>query len=315
MKNRKCLYCYLPLGEDEIDFHPHCSRRIFGAPSPPVLPFSEAQLEELGRKIIRRHEVITGVQPKLSLRLTRDKTSNRKRFTIVGALGNYILKPHTDIFSGLPEVEDLTMHLAEIAGIVTVPHSLIRMQSGKLAYVTKRIDRTEGRKIHMEDMCQLTGRLTEDKYRGSYEQIAKVIQQYSDAPGLDAVNFFEQVLFCFLTGNADMHLKNFSLINTPGRGAALAPAYDMVSTKLVMPSDLEDLALTLNGRKKKITKRDFDMAFSNTGLDEKQIDNIYKKMKRSVPQWLKFIDTSFLSKKERDAYKGIIRDQAKRLQF
>ncbi len=109
----------------------------------------------------------------------------------------------------MPEVEDLTMHLAKIARIKTVPHTLIRLQSGDLAYLTKRIDRVKKAKLHMEDMCQLTERLTEDKYHGSYEQIGKAIQKYSATPGLDLIILFEVVLFSFLTGNADMHLKNF----------------------------------------------------------------------------------------------------------
>src|SRR5690606_38986653 len=141
----------------------------------------------------------------------------------------YILKPPTPHYQQLPEVEDLTMHLAALAKIKTVPHSLIRLQSGKLAYITKRIDRTKKGKLHMEDMCQLTERLTEHKYQGSYEQIAKAILKYSALPGLDLVNFFELVVFSFLTCNADMHLKNFSLIQQPGMGMVFSPAYDLVA--------------------------------------------------------------------------------------
>jgi serine/threonine-protein kinase HipA len=107
----------------------------------------------------------------------------------------------------------------------------------------------------MEDMCQLTERLTEDKYHGSYEQIGKAIQKYSASPGLDVENFFEIVLFSFLTGNADMHLKNFSLLEQPGLGMTLSPAYDLVNTALVNPADDEELALNLNGRKKNIKNR------------------------------------------------------------
>jgi serine/threonine-protein kinase HipA len=148
----------------------------------------------------------------------------------------------------LPEIEDLTMHLTTLAGIKTVPHSLIRLKSGNLAYITKRIDRNKKKKIHMEDMCQLTERLTEDKCHGSYEQIAKAVLKYSVNPGLDVINFYEQVVFSYLTGNADMHLKNFSLIDRPEMGYTLSEAYDMVTTALVNPADKEDLALTLNAK-------------------------------------------------------------------
>ena len=165
----------------------------------------------------------------------------------------------------------------------------------------------------MEDMCQLTERLTEDKYRGSHEQVAKAILKYSANPGLDVVNFFELVLFSFLTGNADMHLKNFSLIHQPSTGPVFSPAYDLVATALVNPTDDEDLALTLNGKKKKINRNDFTAAFSAIGLDAKQQDNIFKKMERAKPAWFDLIDLSFLNEDMKAAYKNLVRDRFARL--
>lgn len=205
------------------------------------------------------------------------------------------------------------MHLAAIAGIAVVPHSLIRLQSGSLAYITRRIDRTRQGKLHMEDMCQLTERLTEDKYRGSYEQIAKAILRYSANPGLDAVNFYEQVLFSFLTGNTDMHLKNFSLLHQPGLGPVLAPAYDLVATALVNPADDEDLALVLNGNKKRINRKDFNAAFSTSMLSEKQQENIFGKMRRAKQKWLAFIELSFLSRDLKSDYKAVLQERFYRL--
>jgi serine/threonine-protein kinase HipA len=205
---KRCLYCYEPLSENEIDFHSTCCKKIFGQTTPPELPYTENQMEELALQVVKNQTTLTGVQAKLSLELTPSEKGEEKRFTIVGLWGDYILKPPTKNFNQLPEVEDLTMHLGAIAKIKMVPHSLIRLQSGNLAYITKRIDRIKGQKLLMEDMCQLTERMTENKYHGSYEQIAKVLLKHSTNPGLDLVNFFEQVLFSFLTGNADMHLKN-----------------------------------------------------------------------------------------------------------
>ena len=213
----------------------------------------------------------------------------------------------------MPEVEDLTMHLASLAKIEVVPHSLIRLQSGGLAYITKRIDRDKTNKLHMEDMCQLAERLTEDKYHGSYEQIAKAILKYSRNPGLDVVNFFEQILFSFLTGNADMHLKNFSLLKTPGIGYGLSPAYDMVSTTLVNPADKEDLALTLNAKKKRLGRKDFIAAFNTLKLDQKQQVNIFKKMENAMPVWMDFIDISFLSNEFKGLMKDLLHKQFNRL--
>lgn len=317
-----CLYCYKVLEDDEHDFHKACSRKIFGTAQAPELPYSEAQMLELARDVIKSHVAVTGVQAKLSLDIERmtptreKKEGHYSRFTIVGLWGAYILKPPTADFSSLPEIEDLTMHLAEIAGIQTVPHSLVRLKSGSLAYITKRIDRVKTKKLHMEDMCQLTERLTEDKYKGSYEQIAKTILKYSVNPGLDIINFYEQVMFSFLTGNADMHLKNFSLINLPGNGYQLAPAYDMVASGLVMKDDPEDLALTLNGRKRKLSRKDFDQALLSAPLsDSKSIELLYSKFSQCLPKWQEFIKASFLPVELKDAYSDIIIERAKRLEI
>ncbi len=305
---KRCLYCYQTLSDDEIDFHPACSKKIFGSTQQPLIDFNESQMEEMAAKIIRSHSAVTGVQAKLSLSISKgDNRNEPKRLTVVGILGDFILKPPTVECEQLPEVEDLTMHLADIAGIKTVPHNLIRLSSGNLAYITKRIDRKKKQKIHMEDMCQITERQTEDKYHGSHEQISKAILKYSVNPGLDVVNFYEQVLFSFLTGNADMHLKNFSLINTPGIGYTLAPAYDMVATALVNSADNEELALTLNGRKRKITRNDFVAAFTAAKIDAKAQENIFKKFEKAIPMWMEFVDFSFLNEELKNQFKELVK--------
>jgi len=306
---KRCLYCYLPLKKDETDFHTACSKKIFKQPAPPILPFTESEMEKLGKNIIRSHITIPGVQPKISLDISPDNSnsSEPKRFTIVGLPGGYILKPPSKLYPQLPETEDLTMHLAEIAKIKVVPHSLIRLKSGTLAYITRRIDRNENKKFHMEDMCQITERLTEEKYNGSYEQIAKAILKYSSAPGLDVVNFFEQLLFTYLTGNADMHLKNFSLIKLDDSGYTLSNAYDMVATALVNPDDKEEFALTLNGKKNRIKRSDFNTVLCNFKLEPAQQKNIFKKMETSFDKWMEFIKISFLSDDYKKAYKKLIR--------
>ena len=309
-----CLFCYQPLAANEQDFHASCSKKIFGQPTPPELPYSEEDLEPLAREVIQSQTAVTGVQAKLSLHITGNPIGgNERRFTIVGLWGGYLLKPPTAWYPQLPEVEDVTMHLAQLAKIKTAPHSLIRLQSGNLAFVTKRIDRTKNGKLAMEDMCQLTERLTEDKYHGSYEQIAKAIQRHSVTPGLDVVNFFELVLFSFLTGNGDMHLKNFSLLEQPGLGMVLSPAYDLVNTALVHPADEEEMALTLNGRKKKLTKQDFVAAMNTLKLEEKQQEMIFNKMAKAWPQWQELIDRSFMSVEFKEQYKSLLKERMNRL--
>lgn len=302
----RCLYCYQELSEGEIDFHPRCAKKIFGSKTVPLLPYTKDEIKQLAEQVIRSQTTLTGVQAKLSLDISAPD-NQPQRFTTVGLWGRYILKPQTELFNHLPEIEDLTMHLAELAKIKIVPHSLVRFADGELSYITKRIDRdSKGEKLAMEDMCQLSQRPTEYKYKGSYEQIVKLITQYSSIPKLDAINFWEQVVFSWLTGNADMHLKNFSLFSQRKGYYSLTPGYDMVSTALVMPEDTEELALTLNGKKRKIKRLDFKIAMSSSGLEEKVIDNLFSKFMKVADKWFKFIDISFLPEEMKEQYKLII---------
>lgn len=302
----RCLYCYQELGEGETDFHPQCGKKIFGSKTVPLLPYTKADIKQLAEQVIRSQTTLTGVQAKLSLDIL-SSPNQPQRFTIVGLWGRYILKPQTEQFKYMPEVEDLTMHLAELAKVNVVPHSLIRFADGELAYITKRIDRTaKGEKLPMEDMCQLSERLTEYKYKGSYEKISKIIMQYSSVPKLDVINFWEQVVFSWLTGNADMHLKNFSLYSQRKGYYSLTPGYDMLSTALLMPEDTEELALTLNGKRRKIKRSDFEVAMNSCSLEKKIIDNLFSKFTKVAEKWLEFIDISFLPKEMKQQYKLII---------
>ena len=206
------------------------------------------------------------------------------------------------------------MHLAEIAKIETVPHGLMRFSDGELCYITRRIDRTEqGEKLPMEDMCQLSERLTEYKYKGSHELVAKLISKYSSVPKLDLVKYWEQVLFSWLIGNADMHLKNYSLYAPVGSEYQLTPAYDLLSTALVIPEDTEELALTLCGKKRKLARRHFLEAMAASGLDEKVCDNLFARFGRILPEWEDFICKSFLPQDLQEGYIELINNRFIRL--
>ena len=304
----KCLCCYKELNAGEHDYHAACAKRWFGALGVPTLPYSHADIRDMAKQIVRAQTTVTGVQAKLSLDIQR--IDQESRFTIVSMDGAYILKPQTAQYPYLPENEDLTMHLAQIAKIEVVPHILVRFEDGELCYLTKRIDRSaNGQRLPMEDMCQLTERLTERKYKGSYEQIAKAIRQYSDAPGLDLTNYWTTVLFCWLVGNSDMHLKNFSLYAPNTTEHILAPAYDLVNTLLVIPEDTEELALTLNGKKRKLTRHDFETAMLSSGLNEKVVNNIFRKFLRIYPQWEATIRNSFLPADLQEAYWQLIQQR------
>ena len=306
MDECKCLYCYQELKPGQKDFHPACARRFFGSGGVPVLPYSRQNINELAREVIESHTTVTGVQPKLSMDINRGGRDEPDRLTIVGLWGRYILKPKSDTYPWLPEDEDLTMHLATLARIQVVPHALIRFSDGELTYITRRIDRDDdGRKYLMEDACQLSERLASDKYKSSYENVGKLIRSYSSMPQLDVVKYWEVVVFSWLTGNSDMHLKNFSLFcRIPGL-YTLTPAYDLLNVHLLF-DDPEELALTLDGRKRKINRQNFVNAMRTTGLDDKVIDNIFAKFQKLQSHWEAFIDQSFLPQELCERYKAEI---------
>lgn len=304
---KRCLCCYQPLHDGETDYHPRCAKRFFGQPIAPQLPYTRQDIGKLAQVVVESRTTVTGVQAKLSMDLEHDTDGRAQRLTIVGVMGRYILKPQTERFECLPEMEDLTMHLAEIARIPTVPHALIRFEDGELNYITRRIDRTDdGRKLAMEDMCQLAGKLTEQKYQGSYEMIAQLIKRHSSTTRLDIINFWEQVVFSWIVGNADMHLKNFSLISEKPGKYVLTPTYDQVSTAIVMPEDTDQLALPLNGFQKKLLAMDFAQAMETSDIDRKMVQRIFNRFIPLKEKWFTCIDYSFVSEKQKLQFKELI---------
>ena len=308
----KCLYCYQPLEDDQKGFHPGCARKFFGTKEAPLLEYRHEDLDRLAEQVIRAQTSLTGVQPKLSLNLSRHEGCSR--LTIVGLWGDYIFKPQTGNYPQLPENEDLTMHLAEAAKISVVPHSLIRLADGELGYITKRIDRMgNGEKIDMEDMCQLTLHPTEYKYKGSHEKIAKTIAQYSGTPKLDLTNYMQLLLFCFVTGNNDMHLKNFSLYR-PSEKYQLTPAYDLLGITIANPKDKEEMALSLSGRKTRLRLNDFLNSAKTMGLEEKVVLRLIAGLQKVQSKWHALIQNSFLSEDMKNAYMALITSRMARLQ-
>lgn len=249
-----------------------CKAEFFGLRELPIVDIDNNTLEELAERSSDLGLTVPGVQKKLSLHLSDEGTS---RLTIVGYPAGYILKPQTDDFEQLPEAEDIVMDIAEMMGVRTAPHGLIEC-SGRNAYITKRADRAGGRIYAMEDFCQISGRLTQDKYKGSYERCGAIIKKYSSLPGFDLSEFYLRLLVCFVTGNSDMHLKNFSLIErTPGsREYVLSPAYDLLPVNVIMPEDTKETALTLSGKKSNLTVKDFLALADNIGLNRKTAINM-----------------------------------------
>lgn len=304
----KCLYCYKDVASGD-DFHAECSLAFFGVENPPTIEYSLKEMSQLALQVVERSVSVPGVQPKLSMSLVADNKKD-KRLTVVGALGgNYIFKPPSEDYPEMPANEHLTMKMAELFGIEVVPHSLIRLASGELSYITKRIDRNEdGSKIHMIDMFQVVEAF--DKYRGSMERIGKAIHAYADNTFLDVLRFYELTVFSYLTGNNDMHLKNFSMLKT-SYGWALSPAYDLLNVAIVNPEDTEELALTIAGKRKKISRKilfDFGVGL---GLSKKQIEGVFKRFMGLQEDAIDLIKMSFLSKVMKSKYIDILEQRYK----
>lgn len=289
----RCLYCYNPI-EEGRDIHEKCSMEFFGTPTPPEIPYSLDDMEELAKNVVERSVAVPGVQAKLSMSLVSEaKDQSDTRLTVVGALGGrYIFKPPSELFPEMPANEHLTMRIAETMGIPVVSSSLIRLASGELSYITKRIDRQGNEKVHMLDMFQITEAY--DKYKSSMEKVGKAIGQYSSNTLLDKTYFFDLAVFSFLTGNNDMHLKNFSMIEGR-RGGTLAPAYDLLNVAILLPEDNEELALTLAGKKRKLKREHFVELGLGMGLSARQIEGTFNRLRRNRQHAMDWIGISFLS--------------------
>jgi serine/threonine-protein kinase HipA len=308
----RCLICHESIS-GAGEYHAACVKRLFGQDSVPLLDITGDEIEKLAAEAVRRSVTVPGVQPKLSLHL--DGSGNGSRMTIVGLWGGFVLKPPVAEYPHLPENEALVMRLADMAGIETVPHGLIRLASGEYAYITRRVDRDGGGKLHMEDFCQLSGRLTHEKYQGSLESASKVIARYASNPGFDMVRLFSLAVFSFVVGNADMHLKNYSLLRKPDGITSLAPAYDLVSTALAMPQDTEDTALAINGKKHQLARNDF-LAFARyLNIPDKTAVHEMNRFGSWYAEAIPVVEASFLPVADRRRMRSIIDQRCRRLEL
>ena len=313
-----CLCCGKPLRTpDETGWHKACIKRFFGTTKLPEIEIDDKTLNLLATETTNKGFTVPGVQKKLSLHLVSD--SRKPRLTLVNYPTGYILKPQVAEFEALPESEQLIMTMADMAGISTVPHALIKGNAG-LAYITKRVDRNlidnKVEMLAMEDFCQLDLRLTEDKYRGSYERCAKIIQRYSSRIGIDMAEFYIRLVFCFIVGNSDMHLKNFSLIETAeGSGEyVLSPAYDLLPVNANMPADKEQFALAMNGKKTNIRKGDF-LKFADTcGISRQTAEKLIENLVKLTSKWIAMCDKSLLPDDLKDRLRKIIAERSEVLQ-
>ena len=317
----KCLCCYKELKKGETGYHVSCAQKLFGNKKAPILPYTRDNIDKLALEVLKSSTSVTGVQAKLSLDINRGDKNEPDRLTIVGLWGNYILKPQSPKFTAMPELEDLTMKMAEAAKIETAAHALIRMEDGELAYITRRMDRnSDGSKRSMLDMCQLSNRLTEHKYRGAYTQLADIIRSYSATPLLDIQRFWEMVIFSWMTGNSDMHCKNFSLLDKEGIGYTLSPAYDLLAVALTGIDDKDELAMPLTGYGVDDTQHiagfdraSFIEAMEISGIESNVGHKLINRLIKYRTKWLELIDHSFLSADLKEAYKNLVCERMGRI--
>lgn len=303
----RCLCCGKAFDERStqeeaaMEWHHACLKKFFGTEVMPDVDISKQGLEQLAIESTNKGYTVPGVQKKLSLHLSEEE-KGKPRLTLVNYPTGYILKPQTEEYRALPEAEYLVMSMARATKIKTVPFALVRIPSDDngFAYITKRIDRVKkGKKVQMlamEDFCQLEDRLTSDKYKGSYERCAKVIMKYSQSEGVDVAELFLRIVFSFVIGNSDMHLKNFSLIEkAEGNGVyQLSDAYDMLPVNVIMPQDKEQLALTLNGKKQNIHRKDY-LAFAKTcNLNDRSAEKMIQKIVSLKDRYLTMCRDSYL---------------------
>jgi serine/threonine-protein kinase HipA len=296
---KACFICLEPLTSDT--YHPRCVRELFGAGDVPTIDLELAKLHTVALAMVG-HTALSGVQRKVSLRLENES----RTLHVATEGGRFILKPQAQTFPHLPENEHLTMRMAERVGIAIAPCGLVELKDKSLAYVARRFDRTDdGKKLLQEDFCQLDQRSPKDKYDSSAERCAKLVNRYASAPGVEAAKLFRLMVFVWWTGNGDMHLKNFSLLRWIDGNYRLSPAYDLLSTRLVMADDL--LALSVDGNKKNVTRRQWMKYAEHCRVTPRAAERILREIVAALDDCTAMIGRSALPDEMKTAYATLIR--------
>ncbi len=295
-----CAIC-LGATDADADYHSACIEVLLGTTTLPAIDVTRDELQRIAVDMAGKMS-ISGVQEKVSLRLSSDK----RKLLVAARNGQYILKPQSSIFAALPENEHLTMRLAALVGIEVPAFGLLWLQDESPAYIVRRFDRTEqGGKLAVEDFCQLSGTPSRHKYSGSAELCVRTLRRYASEPLVQLRNLYRLLLFGWWVGNGDMHLKNFSLLIEPDGLRRLAPAYDLVCTRLVLPND--SLALPVGGKGKNLTRRSWLELAAYCGLPEKAARRILDAQVGALEPSLTFIGRSFLPDHLKEPYAAVVR--------
>lgn len=285
------------------------------SPSLKSLSLLNYSAEELRAEALQRAAKmsIQGVQPKLSAVLS----IKNGQFEIVDKNGRYILKPQHHLFPELPQNEDLTMRLASSIGIEVPLHGLVYSKDGSLTYFIKRFDRMGQKdKIAVEDFAQLAGLSRDTKYNFSMEKLVALIDKYCTFPVLEKVRLFKIVLFNYLIGNEDMHLKNYSVIIRNGK-VELSPAYDLLNSSIVLKGEIEEIALTMKGKKSNLNYHILVNYFGKEkcGITNRIIEKTLGNIQKSLSSWFEMIEISFMSDEMKDKYKTFLQKRIEILGF
>ena len=297
-----CLSCLGEMAEGE--YHPRCLQLLFRTGRPPTVDVELGKLHALGLAMAG-HVSLSGTQRKISLGLSTDRMT--LQLAIEG--GRYILKPQAQTYPALPENEHATMQLARAAGIDTPPNAIVRLADGSLAYVVVRFDRTaEGRKVRQDDFCQLAEKSPKENYDGSAELCARLVKQFATEPLIEVLKLYRLLVFSWWVGNGDMHLKNFSLVATPDGRQALAPVYDQVCTRLVIPGD--QLALLVGGRKDGLDRATWLEFARYCGLPARAAERVLHEVPGALAEAAALIGRSLLPVDMKRNYDALLRERS-----
>ena len=303
-----CRVCLMPAGGGSL-YHPECLETLFGARTLPRLEFSLAMLMRMATDMAGKMS-ISGMQEKVSLRLSDDQT----RLEVAPTGGRYILKPEPSRFAFVPQNEHLTMRLAALVGIEVPTFGLFELQDGAIAYLIKRFDRLEGdTKLLVEDFCQLAGNPLRDKYDGSGELCVRILRQYASEPLIEIRKLFKMLLFSWWVSNGDQHLKNFSMFTHSGGLRRLTPAYDLICTRLPIPSD-RSLALTICGKRSNLSREHWMDFAAYCQIPSQDASRLLADQADALERSLTLIRTSFLPDDLKEAYEEIARENTAVLQ-
>jgi serine/threonine-protein kinase HipA len=302
--SRVCRIC---LGDvpDDNDYHVRCLRELFGTSKVPSLAIEVSKLHTAALAMVG-HTAISGVQKKISVGLTADRT----KLQVAAIGGRYVLKPQTGTHPAVPENEHVTTRLAGLVGIKTAPNGLIALKDGSLAFIVRRFDRLpDGHKLRQEDFCQLAELSPGEKYdSGSAELCVRMLRKYASEPPVEILKLYALLVFCWWTGNGDMHLKNFSLLTDEDGIMRLTPAYDLVCTRLVLPDD--HLAIPIQGKEDNLRRGVWKRFAEYCKLPEKVALRVLDNQAAVLPDAIQLIERSFLPDDQKEAYKHLIEERA-----